>query len=247
MTETREAIFTELFLNNSWGSRETRSGPAATLERTEQVRRALPDICKELEIQTLLDCGCGDWNWMKHVDLSGVAYMGVDIVEPLITDCQERYTKDTVNFQKLDVIQDPPETADLWLMRDFLCQYSYKDCLTALQKFVESGSQYIAVTTVETMDPYQDCMEGSYRALNLLAAPFILPEPMMEYDDGTQWFRTKKLVVYNRQQIIEWIASKKQTTAVAAPPPWGSGTQGRNAHLVNNVLLRDIKGYGHKV
>jgi hypothetical protein len=32
----------------------------------------------------MLDAPCGDFNWMKEVDLSAVHYTGGDIVEPLV-------------------------------------------------------------------------------------------------------------------------------------------------------------------
>src|SRR5664279_1649792 len=59
------AVFTEHYTTNSWGVEETRSGLGSTVQSTQAIREALPKLIAELQIRTLLDIPCGDFNWMK--------------------------------------------------------------------------------------------------------------------------------------------------------------------------------------
>jgi hypothetical protein len=237
---TTEAVFTRAYLKNSWGSKESRSGPSASLERTAALRTALPDLFRELEIQSVLDCGCGDWNWMRHVDLTGIQYIGCDIVQPLIQSLQETFSVSTVNFQVLNLLQDPPDTADLWLARDLCSLFSTEDTWQFFQKFLESESKYLAITSVETEEPYQDTFTGAWTPRNFLAAPFSMPLPLHDLDDGEQWFLKKSLFVYERQQILDWIQTKAAKFELVTPqepePP-----KERNIHPINNIPLRKMK------
>jgi SAM-dependent methyltransferase len=235
-----EAVFTRAYLKNSWGSKESRSGPSASLERTAALRTALPELFRELEIQSVLDCGCGDWNWMCHVDLTGIQYIGCDIVPQLVETLQQTFSAETVNFQVLNLLQDPPDTADLWLARDLCSLFSSEDTWQFFQKFLDSGSKYLAITSVETEDTYQDTFTGAWVPRNFLAAPFSMPPPLKELDDGEQWFLKKSLFIYEREQILGWITTKAAKFELVKeqelPKPADRGVQ-----IPNNIPLRKMK------
>lgn len=235
-----EAVFTRAYLKNSWGSKESRSGPSASLERTAALRTALPELFRELEIQSVLDCGCGDWNWMRHVDLTGIQYIGCDIVPQLVETLQQTFSAPTINFQVLNLLQDPPDTADLWLARDLCSLFSSEDTWQFFQKFLESESKYIGITSVETEDTYQDIFTGAWVPRNFLAAPFSMPVPLKELDDGEQWFLKKSLLIYERQQILDWITTKAAKFELVKeqelPKPADRGVQ-----IPNNIPLRKMK------
>ena len=71
---------------HSWYAPESDhgSGPGSTIEATGGFRVYLEDFIRDHEIKSILDYGCGDFIWMRHVDLHGATYLGVDIVSSLI-------------------------------------------------------------------------------------------------------------------------------------------------------------------
>jgi hypothetical protein len=243
-----EAVFTELYEKNRWGSQETRSGPGSTLQRTEKLRSQLPGFFQELKIQSILDCGCGDWNWMRHVDLSGIQYIGAEIVDPLLNSLQQTYTTEHIKFEKLNCLRDPPEKTDLWIARDLLNLVSISSIRLFFHRFLESKSSFLAVTSVESYEPFEDPIEGSMRPLNLREAPLNLPEPEKVLDDGQQWFRPKKLLVYTRQQILDWFMeiTFMVSNIEVALPPVEIDIQDRNAHLQSNVKLKNMSLHDHR-
>ena len=67
--------FTQMYRKNGWFVCESASGPGSTLGATEPFRAMLPEIIRNLNVRSLLDAGCGDFNWMKEVDLRTIEYI----------------------------------------------------------------------------------------------------------------------------------------------------------------------------
>ncbi|NBO28678.1 MAG: hypothetical protein EBV10_05470, partial [Synechococcaceae bacterium WB6_1A_059] len=79
-------IFNYYYINNFWGDSESVSGPGSTLAYTENLRAELPKLVEELEVTSILDSPCGDYNWFRMIEWnSEIAYIGGDIVESLVS------------------------------------------------------------------------------------------------------------------------------------------------------------------
>jgi hypothetical protein len=89
--EDLNAVFTEIYRENRWGSDETRSGDGSERSKMKQVAAELGELIRELGITSLHDVPCGDFNWMRDVDLTRVSYLGCDIVTDLIKANADRY------------------------------------------------------------------------------------------------------------------------------------------------------------
>src|SRR5258708_2291880 len=76
-------IFEEIYQKNDWDDDESVSGHGSRLDRTANIRAALPSLLQRYQCLSLLDIPCGDFNWMKTVALD-VDYVGADIVGDLI-------------------------------------------------------------------------------------------------------------------------------------------------------------------
>ena len=67
------------------------SGRGSCIYTTEDVRKHIQLILKQLNIKSMIDSPCGDWNWMKMVDLVGIKYTGYDIVEEVLENNKKNY------------------------------------------------------------------------------------------------------------------------------------------------------------
>jgi tetratricopeptide (TPR) repeat protein len=69
----RRRRFSTIFATRFWHpTAESRSGPGSgSDEITEGTRAVLDKVLRGLHVQSMLDIGCGDWNWMKLLNLSG--------------------------------------------------------------------------------------------------------------------------------------------------------------------------------
>lgn len=174
---TAEDRFKYIYETNHWDEAESVSGPGSTLEETEPIRRELPALLAELGASSLLDLPCGDFHWMQHTDLSGVRYIGGDLVGDLIERNRAKYASDGVEFQKIDLVNDTLPAVDVILCRDCLVHLSFADAQAALSNIARSGAGWLLATSFPSVTRNDDIVTGQWRPINLTLPPFNLPEP----------------------------------------------------------------------
>ncbi len=184
-----EEIFTHIYLTNKWGDDETRSGKGSRLDSTTKLRAALPDMLQQLEIKTMLDIPCGDFHWMKDVELPLAHYQGADIVEPLIDENRRRYGNEKREFLHMDLLNDPLPTVDAIFCRECLVHFSYADIEKALQNIKKSGSTYLFATHFPERRFNEDVVTGKHHSLNFNLPPFNWPTPITEL---TEYYAGKR-------------------------------------------------------
>jgi len=170
--------FENIFKNNSWGGHDSVSGRGSDLDQTEHIIKEIPVLFKEMGISTILDIPCGDFNWMQNVDLSGIKYIGADIVEEIIKNNKNKYEKDNISFRHMNLIEDTLPQVDLIFTRDCLVHMSYGDIFKSLHNVCNSMSQYLLTTLFTDRQDNKDIITGEWRPLNLQIAPFSLPKPI---------------------------------------------------------------------
>lgn len=186
MSDTAKTVFTDVFQSNAWGNAESISGPGSTLAATRHVQRELLALCRALGVRSLLDLPCGDFGWMQAVDLAsaGIAYIGGDIVDPLIQANRARYARADLRFEVLDLCRSALPKADLVLCRDCLVHLPFADIFMAVRNLQRSGSRWLLTTHFPWLGAGHnvDILIGQWRRLNLATAPmqwqagWVLPE-----------------------------------------------------------------------
>ena len=100
LTLPRAQVFQVAYALELWGSAECGSGVGSELAATENVRAYLPELFQRLHVSKFLDAPCGDWNWMRRVDLSSVDYVGADVVSALVAKNNQQYARSGVRFAR---------------------------------------------------------------------------------------------------------------------------------------------------
>lgn len=177
-SRSMEEVFTDIFKSNAWGGSDSVSGKGSDAHQTKVIAAALPSLFHDFRISTMLDVPCGDFHWMKNVEMGGVAYTGADIVKEIIERNRDEYAGRGVRFECLNLVRDGLPKADLIFCRDCLVHFSFDDVFSALRNICESGSAYLLTTTFTDRPENRDIDTGEWRPLNLQAAPFLLPEPL---------------------------------------------------------------------
>lgn len=198
-----ENVFSSIFSTNTWGSTESVSGAGSELKNTAQIIRELPYLLRDLRVRSLLDAPCGDFNWMQHVDLSGIDYHGADIVDALVQRNNEQHGNASRRFTKLDLLVDPLPQADLILCRDCLFHFSHADVFRALRAFVASRSRWLLTTTFtyRALPRNGDIATGDWTALNLELPPFNLPPPRRLIVEGNA---TESIIYHSSQGALQF-------------------------------------------
>ena len=200
-----EIVFNAIYRKNAWGDKETHSGAGSNTANTSVIRRELPSLVKRLDVHTLFDIPCGDFFWMKDINLEIEHYLGADIVKGLISMNRKRFESPRRVFIVLDLLSDDLPKADLILCRDCLPHFSFDDIRIALRVVRKSGSRYFLTSTYPSRIENRDIATGGFRPLNLLIPPFNFPDPLLtvneqcEYGNGI--YRDKGLSLWELRDL----------------------------------------------
>lgn len=181
--ETSAERFRAIYRLGTWvcsKDQVSASGVGSETDATEYVVEVLPLLLRKLDAKTLLDVGCGDWNWMRHVALP-CQYIGIDIVSEVI-ESNRVYERDGVKFQVANAIIDPLPTADVALCREILFHLSFDDANSVLAN-IRRSARWLLATTDERIWFNSNIMSGDFRPLNLRQSPFSLPPPSFSISD----------------------------------------------------------------
>ncbi|MFI5692996.1 class I SAM-dependent methyltransferase [Kribbella sp. NPDC051586] len=183
--KSRQEVFADIYDSAAWGSEESGSGTGSELRATETIRERLPALLAELGVNSLLDAPCGDWNWMRHVELGIDQYYGADIVPGVIEANQQRYGGAGREFTVADLTSDPLPKVDAILCRDCLVHVSYEDTTQILENFKRTGATWLLLNTYPEIKHNRNQFTGrQWRRLNFTLPPFNFPEPVASMSDG---------------------------------------------------------------
>jgi len=200
LNRSAKEIFTEIEKKNVWHEQESVSGFGSALAQVKTVIEELPKVIKELNIKTIFDIPCGDFNWFKEINLSNNIYLGGDIVEDIVHRNNQKYQSDNINFVQFNMLEDIQESMDLVFCRDSLVHLSIMDIWKALLNIQKSNSRYLMTTTFTQEEKNNDIVTGGWRPLNLMKAPFNFPEPIRIINENC----TEKDGVFKDKSLAVW-------------------------------------------
>ena len=177
------------------GHVETVNGPGSTYLATQEIRAAMPYIIDKYDIRSILDAPCGEWNWMQHVNLTGITYIGWDVDPVSIKRNRAKWPQHTwEHINLLNTTWSLPNV-DLILCRDFFLHLPNRYINVVLRKFRNSGSDYLLTTNWPGADNKRVCdLEGGEddrpgyycQPVDLDAEPFSLGPRLESFVEDTK-------------------------------------------------------------
>jgi SAM-dependent methyltransferase len=139
-------VFTKIYRSNEWGGtgEDFYSGPGSSAEAAKPYTDAVRRFIAEKGIRSVVDAGCGDFRVGQVIADTGVRYIGVDIVEPLIARNQRLFGGPQISFLVGNLAEDDLPDAELCLVREVfqhLSNCEIQCALARLRKF-----RYLIVT-----------------------------------------------------------------------------------------------------
>ncbi len=174
-----EERFSRIISSNAWGSKETPCGPGSTLEACAEIIQRLPMWIKTLHIQSIVDLGCGDFHWMKEIDLTEIQYDGFDIVRSAV-EAARKYESPNVRFHHADILSIRIPKADLVLCKDVLIHLPDQEALGLIHAIAANGSHLLASTTSPGWpNIFRAGMHaGEFSPIDLEQAPYSMGAPI---------------------------------------------------------------------
>lgn len=132
----------------------------------------LQEFFKTHNITSIVDAGCGDWQFSKNIDFSGITYQGFDVASFVINANTPRYSKDNISFHLYDGDFSKLPSADLLICKDVLQHLpiaKIKEFITILPRF-----KYALITNDIGTNNNTEILPTQGRTLDLREDPFYL-------------------------------------------------------------------------
>jgi len=172
-----EEVFTHIYQNAVWGvdeKGEGTSGPGSTVANTKEYMEYLQDFLKEKKITSVVDLGCGDWQFSQHINWNGVQYTGFDVVLPIIERNKAKFSQPNIAFMHGDGITTDLPAADLLICKDVLQHLTEADIKKIAAQFPKF--KYCLITNGIDADTLSSnnhpISRGDYRTLDIRKPPF---------------------------------------------------------------------------
>jgi 2-polyprenyl-3-methyl-5-hydroxy-6-metoxy-1,4-benzoquinol methylase len=187
-------VFSKIYKEDLWHGG---SGAGSKLENIKEYVDILQKYIDKPEVKTVLDLGCGDWQFSKFLDLSSVSYLGVDVVESVIESNSTSYSASNIKFISRDITTYEVPKADLIICKDVLQHLCNKDVVNILVKIITS-SKFSLITNDFNPENTEnkDIDNGNYRCLDLTLSPFYLDVVTVLESERFGW-RSKRTVTFS--------------------------------------------------
>lgn len=186
----RQAAFDSVYENATWGKNAEGvgySGNGSTLESTFVYRAFLQQFLEQHDIHSVVDAGCGDWEFSRTIDWTGIDYQGFDIVEAVVEANRLKYGRPNIRFFTADIVETDLPPADLLIVKHVLQHLPTAD----VHKVLAQLPKYKHVLLVDGVNAATltadnaDIEAGEYRELDLLRPPFsVKGAKVLLYSDG---------------------------------------------------------------
>jgi SAM-dependent methyltransferase len=178
---THAAIFDHVYAKQKWLKG---SGPGSYAETTEKYRAFLQDFIATRGVKSVVDVGCGDWQFSQLIDWSSVDYLGIDVSSIALGHAQN-FATDRIRFTQGDARTMVLPRADLLIMKDVLQHWTNAEIAALIPKFAQFRYCLITNGFVDGAMPALnlDKSAGSYRPVDLAKPPFgVVGTDVLAYD-----------------------------------------------------------------
>lgn len=168
----KTAVFSSIYAENKWGT-NPKSGFGSSLTVVQPYIDYLVRIIKNNNIKTVLDYGCGDWNFSKTINWESLvcSYIGADIV-PEIIEQNKKYETECIKFNVVTDTWVFPGS-DLIICKDVLQHLPNSSIAVLVQCFLVNA-KYVLITNDFTDTDTKDCDFGGCRPLNFSDSGFTI-------------------------------------------------------------------------
>jgi len=193
---------------------ETSSGAGSTIESTETVRKIIKNIIDKYNIESITDVTCGDFNWMRLVDLTGIQYLGIDVVDERVKINKEKYGSDNIKFRSINILNNKlKKKSDLVICRSIMAQLKYENSIKLLNNILHCKPKYVLLTSFPDFEESRNLNSNSFGEINVEKRPFnftCVLETFNENDPKLEKtkYKNKSLVLLKGKNLKDMVARR---------------------------------------
>jgi hypothetical protein len=192
---TEENPFVELYRdpNSPWGGH---SGVGSHTYYTIEYKSFLEKFVHMNGITSIIDIGCGDWQFSQHINYSSVSYHGFDVVSSVIERNRTLFADKNIRFDPMpDDLTSLPD-AQLVLMKDVLQHLPDKKVMEFKAKVFDRYPLSLLTNSYEKHATLRnvDISAGEFRCLDLTAPPYNFEGTYVLEFGSAVWERLRTLL-----------------------------------------------------
>ena len=206
-TVKRKFVFLTIYKSYHWRSynkpteEQSISGLGSDMGSNSPLIISLKKFIETHKIKNILDLGCGDFNWMRHVVVNNKnikKYLGYDIVKDIVIKNNNKFSNKIISFKNKDILEiETINKYDLVIVRDLFIHIKNHEILKILNNIKMSKSKYAMFGNYQTVEFNNDLTNyGHHREVNLERDPFHLRKPIIFFDDNEKQRSIRKLNIY---------------------------------------------------
>jgi SAM-dependent methyltransferase len=169
--------FSEIYDKNEWGyGSGVGSLPLNNVDYIKFIRMFI----ERNNIRSVVDFGCGDWQFSRFIGWVGVAYSGFDIVADVIAHNQKLFARDKITFSIFTPQTDLP-SADLFICKDVF-QHLPNGLVRRYLDLFKERAKFLLITNDDWPAEDQtnaEIAEGGWRPVRLDRPPFCEVAPVI--------------------------------------------------------------------
>jgi len=166
-------VFNTIYETNAWGCG---SGSGSNENLCKGYVQFLQQFFTEYDIHSIVDIGCGDWQFSKNINFDGIDYKGYDVASFVVNRNLVKYKKPNIDFIHYNGDFSVLPKADLEICKDVLQHLPNH----LIMEFIDNLSKYkyaLIANDINRMGENEDILLDVYawRSLDLRLSPFNLP------------------------------------------------------------------------
>lgn len=163
-------VFEDIYKKNNW---LTGSGVGSLPKNTKGYRKFIEKFLIDHNINSVVDFGCGDWQFSKLIDWNNVKYIGYDIVRDLIKDNTEKFSNKNIKFKITPNDLNKLDSADLLITKDVLQHMTNDDVVDFIMKTKHKYKYLLIINGTNPAEKINsDIKLGDYRPIDIRMKPF---------------------------------------------------------------------------
>ena len=161
--------FSAIYDSNEWGKG---SGVGSTPENNLLYAMFLQKFMRANRVSTVVDLGCGDWQFSRFIDWTNIDYLGIDVAPMIVERNQRMFGTPQIRFEQFDSAEAVPG-AHLLICKDVLQHLPNKFVINYLRIF-RNKFKYMLITNDDGPQEYlnKEIDAGGWRSLRFDCHPF---------------------------------------------------------------------------
>jgi len=143
---SRQDVFREIYEKRLWGGGPAlfSSGAGSTPAEAQIYAEAVGQFLTEKGVTSVVDVGCGNFTVGALLQRDGLGYVGIDLVDELVSHNQRHYGSPYTRFLCLDAVTVPLPEAEVALVRQVMQHLSNAEIMSMLANL--RRYRYVIVT-----------------------------------------------------------------------------------------------------